>query len=84
MKVSSQDMCTRRAMDFAPTPSTLLLLCGVLRNLTCQCRNTTNIPDRHRHSYNLTYQPVLVNFEYVCQCFRMAFLQSKLTSLSSA
>ena len=56
MKVSSQDMCTCRAMDFAPTPSTLLLLCGALRNLTCQCRNTINILDRRRHSYNLTYQ----------------------------
>ena len=55
MKVSSQDMCTRRAMDFAPTPSTLLL-CGALLNLTCQCRNTINIVDRRRHSYNLTYQ----------------------------
>ena len=56
MKVSSQDMCTHRATDFAPTPSTLLLY-GVLCILTFQS-NTLTIVDHRNYYYNQTYQRI--------------------------
>ena len=55
MKMLSWNMCTRRAMDFAPTPSTLLLY-GVLCNLTCQWWSTPLSKVHHRYFYNQTYQ----------------------------
>ena len=45
MKKSSQDMCTRRAMDFAPTPSTLLLL--LLSNLPRMKSSSRGLPTYH-------------------------------------
>ena len=45
MKKSSLDMCTRRATDFAPTPSTLLLL--LLSNLPRMKSSSRGLPTYH-------------------------------------
>ena len=55
MKMLSLNMCTCRATDFTPTPSTLLLY-GVLCNLTCQCRSTPLSKVYRRYFYSQTYQ----------------------------